>query len=154
MQDNGLEDQQSIKLLTFETCDQEYSLDIMCVREIRSWTKATPLPHAPCYILGVVNLRGAVLPVIDLAKRLGAKSRPYTNRNVIIVIRQRETVIGLLVDAVSDIISVEKEKLQIPPTVATGHDPVTVAALTHFDDRLIRILDPSSIIWQSNGRAA
>ena len=154
MQNYGLEDEQSVKLLTFETCNQEYSLDIMCVHEIRSWTKATPLPHAPSYILGVVNLRGTVLPIVDLAKQLGATSQPYTNRNVIIVIGQQETVIGLLVDAVSDIISVDKEKLQPPPAVTTGSVHATVTALTHFDDRLIRVLDPSSIIRHSNGRVA
>ena len=57
----------SLELLTFQLADQEYSLDIMSVREIRGWTRATPLPHAPSYMKGVINLRGTVLPVMDLA---------------------------------------------------------------------------------------
>ena len=61
----------SLELLTFKLSDQEYSLDIMSVREIRGWTRTTPLPHAPKFMKGVINLRGTVLPVMDLAIRMG-----------------------------------------------------------------------------------
>ena len=70
----------TIELLTFQLSGQEYALDIMLVREIRGWTHATPLPHAPEYMEGVNNLRGTVLPVIDLSKRLGLSQPKQTDR--------------------------------------------------------------------------
>jgi purine-binding chemotaxis protein CheW len=75
----------SIELLTFRIAEQEYALDIMSVREIRGWTHATPLPHAPHYMKGVINLRGTVLPVMDLSTRLGLPKREQNDRNVIIL---------------------------------------------------------------------
>ena len=68
----------TLELLTFEIADQEYSLDIMSVREIRGWTRTTPLPHAPGYMKGVINLRGTVLPVMDLSLCDSVSSRVST----------------------------------------------------------------------------
>jgi len=76
---------ETVELLTFQLSEQEYSLDIMSVREIRSWTKATPMPHAPSFMRGVINLRGTVLPVMDLAERLGLPRREHSDRNVILL---------------------------------------------------------------------
>lgn len=104
----------SIELLTFRLADQEYALDIMSVREIRGWTRATPLPHAPHYMKGVINLRGTVLPVMDLAMRLGLPEREQNERNVIIVVKFEDVMTGLLVDAVSDIVALTKDDLQPP----------------------------------------
>ena len=121
---------QSIELLTFQLADQEYSLDIMSVREIRGWTRATPLPHAPKFMKGVINLRGTVLPVMDLAQRLGLAAREQNDRNVIIVVKHEETMTGLLVDAVSDIIALTSDDLQPPPELSSGTANGVVNALT------------------------
>ena len=77
----------------------------MSVREIRGWTPATALPHAPAYVRGVINLRGSVLPIVDLAERLGFPQTEATQRHVIIVVQVDAQIVGLLVDAVSDILS-------------------------------------------------
>ncbi|WP_299626202.1 chemotaxis protein CheW [uncultured Tateyamaria sp.] len=135
-----------VELLTFELSDQEYSLDIMCVREIRGWTRATPLPHAPSYMKGVINLRGTVLPVMDLAERLGLPVRDKTERNVIIVVKHDDIMTGLLVDAVSDIIALTEEDLQPPPDSTSGQGPSVIKSLTLIDDRMIRVLDLSHIV--------
>lgn len=134
------------ELLTFRIGDQEYSLDIMCVREIRGWTKATPLPHAPRHMKGVINLRGTVLPVMDLAERLGMTTREHTDRNVIIVVKHKDSMTGLLVDAVSDIIALTDDDLRPPPEMAGSSSAGVIKALTLIDERMIRVLDLSSIL--------
>lgn len=144
----------SIELLTFQLAEQEYSLDIMSVREIRGWTKTTPLPHAPSYMKGVINLRGTVLPVMDLSERLGLKPQKQTDRNVIIVVNHDEVMTGLLVDAVSDIIALTDDDLQPPPEMQASSAPNVVSALTVIDERMIRVLDLSSIVTSVQGQAA
>lgn len=144
----------SIELLTFRIAEQEYALDIMSVREIRGWTHATPLPHAPHYMKGVINLRGTVLPVMDLSCRLGLPNREQNDRNVIIVVKFEEMMTGLLVDAVSDIITLAPEDLQPPPEISSGASEGVVSALTLIDERMIRVLDLGATISISQGVAA
>src|ERR1700745_3149921 len=92
------------QLISFRIGTQEFCVDIMAVREIRGWTVATALPQSPSFVRGVINLRGAVLPIVDLAARLGFESTKTSDRHVIIVAQIGEQVVGLLVDAVSDIL--------------------------------------------------
>ena len=146
--------QPNLELLTFQIAEQEYSLDIMSVREIRGWTRATPLPHAPSYMKGVINLRGTVLPVMDLSQRLGLKTREQTERNVIIVVSNQDVMTGLLVDAVSDIIALTQNDLQPPPEVQNSASSNVVSALTLIDDRMIRVLDLDSVVSTSESSAA
>ncbi|WP_299875593.1 chemotaxis protein CheW [uncultured Sulfitobacter sp.] len=136
----------TIELLTFRLAEQEYSLDIMSVREIRGWTHATPLPHAPRYMKGVINLRGTVLPVMDLAERLGLPPREQSDRNVIIVVKHEDIMTGLLVDAVSDIVALTSDDLQPPPELTSAAAAGVVSALTLIEERMIRVLDlPATI---------
>lgn len=151
---NDKEANKTLELLTFKLADQEYSLDIMSVREIRGWTRTTPLPHAPSYMKGVINLRGTVLPVMDLAQRLGLAPREHTDRNVIIVVNHDDIMTGLLVDAVSDIIALTSEDLQPPPDMQSGVGPSVVSALTLIEERMIRVLDLSSVVAQAQSTAA
>jgi len=104
-----------VELLSFRLGEEEYSVDIMSVREIRGWTRATPLPHAPDFVRGVINLRGTVLPVVDLSVRLGMAPVMGDARNVIIVVQMGAQTAGLLVDAVSDILNLPRTDLQPPP---------------------------------------
>jgi purine-binding chemotaxis protein CheW len=135
-----------VELLSFRAGDQEYSVDIMSVREIRGWTRATTLPHSPAYVRGVINLRGTVLPVIDLAQRLGLTSGELTDRNVIIVVNIEGRTVGLLVDAVSDILSIPHEELAPPPELAADNSQTFISALTIVDGRMIRVLDLGSVM--------
>ncbi|MEL6620231.1 MAG: chemotaxis protein CheW [Pseudomonadota bacterium] len=144
----------SLELLTFRLSDQEYSLDIMCVREIRGWTRATPLPHAPSYVKGVINLRGTVLPVMDLAQRLGLPGQQQSDRNVIIVVNHEDSMTGLLVDAVSDIVALTQDDLQSPPDSASAGNVNVIKALTLIDDRMIRVLDLSELVATMQSDAA
>ncbi len=137
---------EELELLAFRLNDQEYCVDIMSVCEIRSWTKATPLPHAPKFVRGVINLRGTVLPIIDLARRLNTTEIQKTSRDVIIVVENDKMTAGLLVSAVSDILSIHKSCIQAPPEVGSGEEERFVSSLAIFEKRLVRILDLNSIL--------
>lgn len=143
-----------LELLTFRVADQEYSLDIMSVREIRGWTRTTPMPHAPDFMRGVINLRGTVLPVMDLARRLNLPSHEINDRNVIIVVKLQGTLTGLLVDAVSDIVAITEDDLQVPPDISSDPQLSVVRALTVIDDRMIRVLDLRAVVPSTSDEAA
>src|ERR1700754_4596421 len=107
------------ELISFRIGAQEFCVDIMAVREIRGWTAATALPQSPSFVRGVINLRGAVLPIVDLAARLGFDSAEASDRHVIIVAQIGAQTVGLLVDAVSDILTVTDDAIQPTPEVAS-----------------------------------
>jgi len=143
-----------IELLTFQVGKQEYAIDIMSVREIRGWSKATPLPHAPAFVRGVINLRGTVLPIVDLADRLGMGRTETNERNVIIVVHTGKETVGLLVDAVSDILAINKTDLQTPPEMSADNNQTFVSALIIADERMIRILALAAALPTENTEAA
>ncbi|MGR3320393.1 MAG: chemotaxis protein CheW [Pseudooceanicola sp.] len=143
-----------LELLTFRVADQEYSLDIMSVREIRGWTRTTPMPRAPKYMRGVINLRGTVLPVMDLASRLNLPSQETNDRNVIIVVHLNNVLTGLLVDAVSDIVAMSADDLQPPPDMSSDPQMSVVRALTVIEDRMIRVLDLAAVVPSRSEDAA
>jgi purine-binding chemotaxis protein CheW len=128
------------ELITFRVGEQFFCVEITAVREIRGWTAATPLPRAPAYVTGVINLRGAVLPIIDMAARLGLEPAQPTTRHVIIVVWIENRLVGLLVDAVCDIVTVADEALQPTPDVACEAVHAFVKGLLTVDDRLISLI--------------
>ena len=125
------------ELIAFRIREQEFCVDIMSVREIRGWSPATPLPQSPDYMRGVINLRGAVLPIVDLSARLGLGPNEPSIRSVIVVVRASERTIGLLVDAVSDILSITEDLVQPTPDVACDHTKAFVRGLIAMEGRMI-----------------
>lgn len=105
------------ELITVRIGDQQFAIDIMSVREIRGWATSTPLPHAPPYVRGMINLRGVILPVVDLGARLGLASTSADNSSVVVVAEINGRQIGLLVDAVCDILLLTDDMLQEAPDV-------------------------------------
>jgi purine-binding chemotaxis protein CheW len=103
------------ELLSVRIGAQEFAIDISAIREIRGWIASTHLPHAPSYIKGMINLRGVVLLVIDLAERLGLPPQVLSPSSVVVVVEDEARVVGLLVDAVCDIITVTDEMRQATP---------------------------------------
>ncbi|MDD9976551.1 MAG: chemotaxis protein CheW [Boseongicola sp.] len=138
--------QNNSKLLSFLIEDAVFAINIMSVREIRGWSPATTLPHAPQFVQGVMNLRGVVLPVIDLAQRLGMQRENYTERDVIIVVENEENTFGLRVSAVSDILSINSAEIQTPPEFADHNIHETVLGLFLVGDELVRILDLETML--------
>lgn len=127
------------ELLAFRVGAQEFCIDIMAVREIRGWAPATPLPHAPAHVRGVVNLRGTVLPVLDLAACLGLGADEPTPQHVVVVVELGRQVAGLLVSAVCDILTPGEGAFQPIPDVASAAASHVHGLLT-VGDRMVGLL--------------
>jgi len=134
------------EFVAFCVGEQEFCINIMSVREIRGWTPATALPHAPSYVRGVINLRGAVLPIVDLAERLGFPPTETSARQVIIVVQVRGQIIGLLVDAVSDILTQSTANIQPTPDIATDIAKSFVRGVLAVDGRMIGLVELDSLV--------
>ena len=134
------------ELIAFCIGDQEFCVDIMSVREIRGWTPATALPHAPAFVRGVINLRGAVLSIVDLAARLGFPPAQPTARHVIIVAQVGTQLVGLLVDAVSDILTVPNDEIQPTPAVASDMSLSFVRGVLAVEGRMISLIALDSVL--------
>jgi len=126
--------------ITFLATGQEFAADIMTIREIRGWTDTTALPHVPDFVRGVINLRGMVLPVIDLKARLGLGQTEATAKHVIIVVNAGERTIGILVDAVSDILTVTSSEIQSVPDVMRESQNEYVEGIAVLDGRMVTLL--------------
>ncbi len=142
------------ELITFLIGNQEFCVDIMSVREIRGWTPATPLPHSPDFVRGVINLRGAVLSIVDLAARFGLPATEPSARHVIIVAQVGQQVVGLLVDAVSDILTVTGESIQPTPDVASDMARSFVRGVLAIDGRMISLITLDQVLPFSEREAA
>ncbi|MBB3393899.1 MULTISPECIES: chemotaxis protein CheW [unclassified Rhizobium] len=142
------------ELIAFRVGDQEFCVNIMSVREIRGWTPATAMPHSPSYMRGVINLRGAVLPIIDLSARLGMKPAVPTQRHVIIVAQVHRKVVGLLVDAVSDILTVTEDNVRPTPEIASELQRQFARGILAIDKRMICLLELEAIFPETESEAA
>jgi len=127
--------------LTFNLADQHYAIPLNEVLEIRSWSQTTRIPNAPTFLLGAINLRGSVLPVIDLAERMGLPRLLATDRSAIIVSRYHQRNLGLAVKSVSNIISIEKSKEQKPPFDSKSN--TLLQSIFMHNDSLLSIINLS-----------
>ena len=126
--------------ITFLAAGQTFAADIMSIREIRGWTDATILPGVPDFVRGIINLRGVVLPVVDLKARLGLGLTEATPAHVIIVVSIGERMVGVLVDAVSDILAVSSEDIQPVPDVAADQANPYIHGIVVMDGQMVTLL--------------
>lgn len=144
----------SMELVAFRIGEQEFCVDIMAVREIRGWSPATSLPHAPYFVQGVINLRGAVLPIIDLSARLGLGPSEPTARHVTVVVQLDGRVVGLLVDAVSDILTIPLEDVRPTPEIASEETRRFIRGVFSIDDRMISLVELDEVLPPAAREAA
>jgi purine-binding chemotaxis protein CheW len=142
------------ELVVFRTAAQDFCVDILMVREIRGWTRPASIPHAPSYVQGVINLRGSVVPIIDLAARFGLPPLSAHDRNVIIVTAIGTQVAGLLIEAVTDILSISTSEIQPTPDIASDMARSFVRGIVAQDKRLIRLIDVAQLLPKIDGVAA
>ncbi|WP_230480904.1 chemotaxis protein CheW [Sphingomonas sp. Leaf21] len=128
------------QLITFELGGQLLGVDVMAIREIRAWSVATPLPNTPAHVCGVVNLRGVVLPVIDLRQLLGWGVTEPTPRHVIIVVQTGNQLQGLIVDAVNDIVAIDREAMQPPPELGERRCGRVIEGIVTVEDRMVMMM--------------
>jgi purine-binding chemotaxis protein CheW len=142
------------EVIVFRIGVQEFCVDIMSVREIRGWTPATVLPRSPSYVRGVINLRGAVLPIIDLAARLEFSAATASTRHVIVVVQIADQVVGLLVDAVSDILTLNESQVQPTPAIASESARAFVCGLIALEGRMVNLLRLDNVLADVRAEAA
>ena len=112
---SAIYNEETLEIIAFRLHDQEFCVKTTTIREIRGWSPSTPIPHAPADVTGVMNLRGTVIPIIDLARKLGMNSTVPNERSAIVVAEAHGTSIGLVVDRVSDILTVDTRLIQPVP---------------------------------------
>lgn len=132
--------------LTFMLADEEYGVEILKVQEIKGWSSVTPMPNMPEFILGVINLRGTVVPIIDLRKRFSMQSIAYGQTTVVIVVKVADEAgsvrtMGIVVDAVSEVHNVAKADLKPPPEFGGTLCTDSIKGLVSRDERMLIILD-------------
>ncbi|MCI6158668.1 MAG: chemotaxis protein CheW [Selenomonadaceae bacterium] len=140
--DNG----EGIQVVAFKLLNEEYGISILNVQEIRNLTDITRVPFAADYIKGVINLRGSVLPVIDLKKRLGLADAPYTDNTRIVTVNVGEVHVGMLVDAVTEVLTIHSKP--IDPKKAINGKEITkyLSGIGNVDGRLIIMLNLEEIV--------
>lgn len=127
--------------LTFSVNNAEYGVDIMLVREIKGWTGVTRLPNTPEYLCGVMNLRGIIVPIFDLKCRFTGQSATVTTNSVIIILALENRNIGILVDAVSDILDIPGSEVKPPPETDVQVGAKFISGLISLEKRMVVLLD-------------
>lgn len=136
---------ESRQFLTFILANEEYALDILRVQEIRGWMPVTRVPGAPEYMKGVFNLRGEIIPIIDLRERFGFESKGYSQTTVVVVVwiksEERQRSMGLVVDAVADTYNILNEEISPAPMMGEGLDAKFIEALATVEGKMLILLD-------------
>lgn len=134
------------EMIAFLVGAQEFCIDVVSVREIRVWTPATPVAHAPSFMCGLINLRGLVLPIINFANRLGLPSAEPTNRHAILVVQIGHQTVGLLVEGVTEILTIQRDLIQPTPDVASKAAKDFVGGVVAIDGRMISVISLDAVI--------
>ena len=133
------------QFLSFIMAEEEYGVDILSVQEIRGWEPTTAIPNAPEHVKGVINLRGTIVPIIDLRQRFGIASLEYGPTTVVIVVKvsveNTQKVIGIVVDAVSDVFSINHGSIRSAPDFGQEADLRFIKGLTNVNEKMVILLD-------------
>jgi purine-binding chemotaxis protein CheW len=144
----------TIQYLSFVLGKEEYGVDILRVQEIRSWEPVSRVPNVPAYEKGVVNLRGAIVPIIDLRERFALSKVEYTPLTVVVVLQtgsgSSTRIMGVVVDSVSDVISVEKNEIQGAPDFGTKVSNEFINGLVSVNERMVMLLDVDKLLTIEN----
>jgi purine-binding chemotaxis protein CheW len=135
-----------LQQLTFALAEEEYAVDILAVREIRGWSHVTRIPQAPDYVLGVLNLRGAIVPVMDLRLRFGLVRESYGDTTVMIIVAIGERLFGIVVDAVSDVIDIDVAAIKPVPDMGAVVDTRYLKGLATHEERMVMLLDVDKLM--------
>lgn len=132
--------------LSFRLGDEEYAIGILKVQEIRVWDRVTPIPNSPHYVKGVLNLRGTIVPIIDLRLRFGMDEHEYNEFTVIVVVNVRGRLAGLVVDAVQDVLDVPAERHCAAPDYEGREGREFIKGLAQNDEQLLVLLDIDKLV--------
>jgi purine-binding chemotaxis protein CheW len=141
----------SQQYLTFMLAGEEYGVDILRVQEIKGWDSVTPIPNTPSYILGVINLRGTIVPIIDLRLKFGLEKLPYGPTTVVIVVKvhngtNRSRIMGVVVDGVSDVYSMPDGDIKASPDFGVAVDTGFVRGLATVNNKMVIVLEIDNML--------
>ena len=136
----------TVQQLTFSLAGEEYGVDILSVREIRGWSRVTRIPQTPRYLLGVLNLRGAIVPVMDLRMRFGLEREAYGDSTVVIIVAVAERLFGIVVDAVSDVADIDLAAIKPVPDMGAIVDTRYLKGLATHVERMVMLLDVEKLM--------
>lgn len=140
-----------VQFLSFALGDEEYGVDILRVQEIRSWEPVSRIPNVPSYEKGVVNLRGSIVPIVDLRERFGLGHLEYSPLTVVVVLQSHTVegntrIMGVVVDSVSDVINVDKKTIQDAPNFGTKVSTEFINGLASVNERMVMLLDVNKLL--------
>nr|WP_295979608.1 chemotaxis protein CheW [uncultured Agrobacterium sp.] len=150
----NIKGQTTLDIIAFQLGEQTFCIETTSVREIRGWAASTPLPHSSPEILGIINLRGTVIPTIDLSRKLGMRSGETTERSAIVVVEVSGKPMGLVVDQVTDMLSVTADQLQPTPDIAGSVDRSFCEGIITHVSGMICFLNLNSMFAPADALAA
>lgn len=136
----------AIQWVTFRLEDETYGVNVMQVQEILRHTEIAPVPGAPEYVLGIINLRGSVVTVIDTRSRFGLPTSEVTENSRIVIIEVDKQVLGILVDAVSEVVYLNQSEIESAPNVGTDESAKFIQGVCHKDDRLLILVELGKLL--------
>lgn len=142
------------QFLTFIMAGEEYGVDILTVQEIRGWESVTPIPNSPPHVKGVINLRGTIVPIIDLRLRFGLDNVSYGPMTVVVVMKvesaRGKRIMGIVVDAVSDVYSLSMQEMRIAPDLGDHVNTSYIKGLVNVDSKMVILLDINELLGADN----
>lgn len=141
-----------LQLVSFNIGDEEFGVDILKVQEINRMLDVTRVPNAPEYVDGVINLRGKVIPIIDLRRRFGLERKEHDKNTRIVVVELSGKVVGFVVDAVSEVLRIPKSVTEQPPPIVAGIGADYITAVGKLEDRLLILLDLEKVLSLEESR--
>ncbi|EFL53189.1 CheW protein [Solidesulfovibrio fructosivorans JJ]] len=140
------QDAELLQLVTFSIGEEEFGVDILSVQEIIRMMDITKVPRAPEFVEGVINLRGKVIPIIDLRRRFGLSTRDHDKHTRIIVIEINNMIVGFVVDSVSEVLRIPASTVEPPPPVVSGLESEYISGVGKLEDRLLILLDLDKLL--------
>lgn len=134
------------EFLTFVLGEEHYALDIMAVKEIRGYEPVTRIANAPGFIKGVLNLRGDIVPIVDLRMKFNVGEASYTEFTIVIMLNVEGRIVGVVVDGVSDVIALAEEEIRPPPEFGVAFDSQYLVGLATIDEQLVILVDIEKLI--------
>jgi purine-binding chemotaxis protein CheW len=142
----GLASSGELQLVSFNIGTEEFGVDILKVQEINRMVEITRVPQAPHYVEGVINLRGKVIPIVDLRKRFGLELKEHDKNTRIVVVDIGGNIMGMIVDSVSEVLRLPSSTIEPPPEIVTGVNSEYIKGVAKLEDRLLIFLDLSRVI--------
>lgn len=138
-----------LQWVTFKLAGEKYGVNVMQVREVLRYTEIAPVPGAPIYVMGIINLRGTVVSVVDTRNRFGLASEEITDSSRIVIIEADQHVIGILVDSVAEVVYLRQSEIETAPNIGTDESAKFIQGVTHKNDELLILIELDKLLSES-----